>query len=190
MEEINVNEIRKAVMDTDKREVIEDIIGDKNSTICLSVVCNADLSWEQMEEIRQGFLHNLAYEQVAIYADLRFDWEQMDELRTMLEKDIEVEKVMFAADKEKNFTAEQMTMIRLGAEANLSLEELKVIGNPELETNQMFEIMMGMRQGLTKEEVSAYQDKNISAQNMKKMRKQLVESTKSNKLFYHIQKGR
>ena len=87
----------------------------------VAVYANSKFDSKQMEQIRTGFKNGLTMEQVAGYADPKFNWNQMRQIRAGFENGLTMEQVAGYADPK--FEWDQMWKIRLSLEEKCSLEQ-------------------------------------------------------------------
>ena len=166
--------------------------------------------WIQMSEIRLGFKQGLSLEEVKTYADPNLHYKEMErrriaffmdkfidkldklidlyskhynknqaEIKKMLE--IALEKVVngFTTDlgylnnKKKEEIVNKLAEIVKGLINRLTLEEISLYANPRFSLKQMKQIRLGLEDGLSIEQVKLYASPKFSYEQMETIRKAL-----------------
>lgn len=157
-----------------------------------------ELYYGTMCEIKKGIINGLTKEQVALYADKKFNVNEMRQIRKGLEAGLTEDEIKFFADPRYNdhqmkeictgfingltldqikFYADgdkyedyQMKVIREGFESGLAKEQATLYADPEFDANQMAEIRCGLEAGLTEDEVKTFAFSEMSAEQMHEIR--------------------
>lgn len=73
----------------------------------------------------------------------------------------------------RQFNEEQLKIIKRAINDGFTISEVKIFAKPIFSANQMYELYLGIKEGLTVDEVSTYAYSEINCLDMEKIRKQI-----------------
>ncbi len=110
---------------------------------------------EQLKQIKKGLKLGLTHEQVAIYANAKFNANQMGVIKHALDEDINQEIINLMADE--HFTSRQMWQIKRGALDGLKLNEIKRYAKPYYTPDEMSIYRTGLKHKKNSKEINDMQ---------------------------------
>lgn len=134
---------------------------------------NRNLDKVHINAFISGLENGLTINEAKLYTNPEYDYHQMEELRLGLEHKLSTEEVTFYSNPD--FKRWQMYQIRLLLEWNATLENKYTLEDfnfitPEFNSEQLMQIMQGLKDGLTLNEVKIYAKPNFNHFQMKELR--------------------
>lgn len=147
----------------------------------LRFVINPKLNKKQIEEIRLGLEHGLLISEVKIYAKPEYHEYQMEEIRLALEHKLTQDQINFITNPD--LESYEMRLIRVCCENNVAQNEIEELISLKFNEMQTYEIIYGLKNGLTIDEIKTYAIPELSWLDMKNARKQTEAEHEQNKQF-------
>lgn len=166
----------------------------------IKLCCKEGFIPAQMAQIRLGFEHGLSFEDVLFYADPSVNKYVMNEIREGLEHGVKKKQLKILKEfsglsgfeisfirelielgngkscaqlqiiKKDGFNRDQRMLVIQGFRCDMAFEDIKLYAQEQLSVEQMEQIRKGIINGLSRQQVCLYADKNVSSKVMKYMR--------------------
>ena len=145
---------------------------------------NKDFDENQIEEIVRGLENGLTIDEVKIYAKSNLYFDQMEQIRLGLEHQLTEEQIKIIANPD--LQRYESLLIRICYEYNVPQNEIDDLLSKKFDEWETWEIVAGLKNGLTIDEIKTYASPEYTHNQMERKREQLEQEHEQNKLFEEI----